>query len=410
MRDTGSIPSVSDGLFPAGSGTVNGRRLRIAYLCDQDPTDPYLYSGGNIRIFQALQTHVGDVEPLPFDWGPVDFLRRRIEAMPEALAIRLRWRLHLLLAPLINSRHARALRRDGYDVLFAAYGFHALSRLRTPRGMLRVFTSDATPTIYKDSEIGAAFGSYLRLSRLFDPFVQRRERSVFNRCDLLLWPTDWLRSGVEATFGTRPERARVIPWGANVADPGPDVEPPTLREEGKVRLLLIGRNWQAKGGPTALAVMRDLRARGVNASLTVIGCVPDEGQDDPNMTVHPNLDKTIPEHLAIFTRALRRAHFKVMPSFESYGFAFCEASAFGLPSLCLRVGGVPVRDGINGFALPPEAQPGDFSDIILRFLGDAEAYDRLRASTRQEYEDHLNWDAWGRAVARELYAAIAARQ
>ncbi|MBV6636473.1 MAG: glycosyltransferase, partial [Mameliella sp.] len=103
-------------------------------------------------------------------------------------------------------------------------------------------------------------------------------------------------------------------------------------------------------------------------------------------------------------------HFMVMPSFESYGFAFCEAAAHGLPALCLRVGGVPVRDGITGHALPPGAEAADFARNILSYLDAPDSYARLSRAARAEYEARLNWDAWGRRTATLLHEAVARKR
>ena len=92
----------------------------------------------------------------------------------------------------------------------------------------------------------------------------------------------------------------------------------------------------------------------------------------------------------------------VMPSFESYGFAFCEASAFGLPSLCMDIGGVPVVDGVNGFAFPPEANVDAYVDCILEHRNDAKKYNALSKSARAYYEKHLNWGAWARSVKAKI--------
>ena len=120
--------------------------------------------------------------------------------------------------------------------------------------------------------------------------------------------------------------------------------------------------------PIAFETMRLLRARGLDARLTVIGCEPPGAHRDDSVTVHPQLDKTVPADAETFDRCFSRAHFLVQPSYESYGFAFCEASAHGLPSLCLDVGGVPVRDGANGHALPPGSGPRDFAQLIESYV------------------------------------------
>ena len=379
---------------------TDATRLKIAYLCDHSPLDKNLYSGGNARIYAALQKHVGDVDILPADWGALAPLRRLIHSLPDKYILRLGWRVHLLLAPLINRSLSRILAQGGYDVLFGAYSFHALRGMKLPDGLITAYTSDATPTTYKQSQIGQSFQQMSRMARLFDPVIQRAEKQVFSQVDHLFWPSQWMRDAVVALHDLPPDRNLVLPWGANIEDPGRGT-PPAMGT-GPLNLLVVGRNWFAKGGPMAFETLQILRDQGVDARLTVVGCTPPEFHRNEWVTVHPQLDKAVPGQLAQFTDCYRQAHFLVMPSMESYGFAFCEASAYGLPSLCYQVGGVPVVDGVNGHPLPFGAKATDFAAKISGYLAAPERYGELRKTTRAEYEARLNWDAWGRAVAEIL--------
>ena len=130
-----------------------------------------------------------------------------------------------------------------------------------------------------------------------------------------------------------------MPSGANIADPGPPAAPTRLEMGAPLNLLVLGRDWFAKGGPVAFETMERLRALGHDARLTVISCTPPEFHRNAHVTVHPHLNKSKADGYATLDACLKSAHFMVMASFESYGFAFCEASAHGLPSLCLKVGG-----------------------------------------------------------------------
>ena len=345
---------------------------------------------------------MGDVTALSQSWYLAEPIRWILQKMPLAITMRAQWRLHLLLSRIIAIGTKRALKKGGYDVVFCAYSFHSLLNLHAPNGMQVVYTSDATPMIYKNSEIGAQFGSYLPLSRLIDPLILRAERKVFQNTDLLLWPTDWLKNAANTAYDLNPAQSKTVPWGANIADPKPEKTPLEISAKAPINLLLVGRDWWAKGGPIAYQTLMDLRDQGYDARLCVIGCEPPPDQCNSYITVHPNLDKSNPSERAIFEAAYRDAHFMVMASYESFGFAFCEASAFGLPSLCLRVGGVPIRDNVNGHALPIGTQAPDFANKISEYIAKSDAYRSLRITTRKEYEDVLNWDAWGKTVAQLL--------
>lgn len=385
---------------------MSERPLRIAYLSDFTPLDRNIYSGGNARIHDALAEHAGEVTILSQGWHLADPLRRAVLSLPEAASLRLRWRAHLALAPLIARGIAAELARGRYDVLFGAYAFQCLDRLRPPYPLVTAYTSDATHTIYRGSEVGGAHDSVFPGGRALDGWVEARERAVFRSTDVLLWPSQWLHDEAERLYDLDPAQSELVPWGANIAPP-PTPGPRPIGREIPLQLLVVGRNWFAKGGPVAFETMQALRGQGIDARLTVIGCVPPDDHRNAHVTVHPQLNKAVPEEAEIFARAYEAAHFIVMPSYESYGFAFCEASAHGVPSLCLRVGGVPVRDGVNGHALPPGSAPGDFARLAAAYADNSDRYATLCGTTRREYEQRLNWDAWGRRTAEILRERVA---
>ena len=384
--------------------------LKIAYLCDISPLLTLPYSGGNARIFNTLREHADSVTVLSDSWHLAEPVRSLILKMSEDVSLRLRWRAHIALSRIIARGLKAELAKGTYDVVFGAYSFHSMHRIQTPYPMLKVFTCDSTPTTYKQSEVGAAFGSYLKASRGLDPYFLAAETRVYNDMDLLLWPSDWLKQAADAQYGLDPNKSVVVPWGANVPDPGKPAMPSRLGKDAPVRLLLIGRDWWAKGGPLVFETLNVLRSRGVDARLTVIGTHPPDEHVNDAVTVLGHLDKSVPEELEQFLDALHEAHFIMQPSFESYGFAFCEASAYGIPSLCLRVGGVPVWDGVNGHALPQGSTAEDFADQTMYYLDKPRRYNALRLSSRDIYEKRLNWDAWGQRVTELMRHALDARK
>lgn len=382
------------------------RPLKIAYLCDRSPLDKNLYSGGNAQMYEALCKAGCEITILPTGWGAAEPLRKLCDALPDALNLRVRWRLHLALSRLIGRKVARALKKDHYDVVLGTYAMQCMAGLKAPYPIVKAFISDATQTIYKRSEVGAAFGSYLRIGRFLDPWVTWMERKTYSAMDHLFWPTSWLNEAAVPLYGLDPSRSHVVPWGGNIVSPPSETTPLEIAAGEPVQLLLVGRDWFAKGGPLAFDTMQALRARGINARLTVIGTTPPECYSSEHVDLIGSLDKSDPAQMARFDALMRSAHFLVQPSYESYGFAFCEASAYGLPSLGLRVGGVPIRDGINGHALPNGSDAEAFADRIMAYVADPPSYAALRLSTRAEYETTLNWQAWARTVIEKLRLSV----
>jgi len=390
------------------ASTENEGRLKIAYICETNPKHAWAHSGGNTRIFNVLNKHVGDLTFIGESWGWLDFLRLFIQKLPEKINLRLRFRIHLLLSRFIARRTAKLLKKQKYDVLFCSYSFFCLANLKAPYPILTVFTSDATFTGYKNSEVGAAFESMFALSRKFDTYIKKKEDEVYQSTDLMLWPSMWTKRSSDQLYGLTDDQSKLVYWGANIQKPSMEELALDNPITGEVKLLLVGRDWFHKGGPLVFSVLEKLIEKGVNASLTVIGCVPPDAHRNEKMTVHPNLDKTKPEQLEIFKAAFRDAHFFVMPSYEAYGFAFCEAAAYGLPALCLDVGGIPVKEGVSGHALPKASDADDFVSVLDGYIADNDKYVELRKSSRAFYEENLNWEAWAehtKALIQEKLAS-----
>jgi glycosyltransferase involved in cell wall biosynthesis len=75
---------------------------------------------------------------------------------------------------------------------------------------------------------------------------------------------------------------------------------------------------------------------------------------------------------------------------------YCEASSYGVPVLSANTGGVAghIAEGVNGFLIPFEDQGVAYADKIEAILSNPSSYEALRISTRNYYEQKLNWDKW----------------
>jgi len=155
-----------------------------------------------------------------------------------------------------------------------------------------------------------------------------------------------------------------------------------------------------------------LQARKIPATLTVVGCGPPERIDLPGLMFIPFLDKNNAEDLERLDALYRQADFFILPSrCECFGIVFCEAAAYGLPSLATRTGGIPevVLEGQNGYTLPPGEGGEAYAARIAEIWSDLPRYRALRASSRWAFETRLNWDIWGEAAARLIRDTIITR-
>ncbi|MEN6294512.1 MAG: glycosyltransferase family 4 protein [Chloroherpetonaceae bacterium] len=169
------------------------------------------------------------------------------------------------------------------------------------------------------------------------------------------------------------------------------------RSKDSINLILIGKNWQGKGADRAIAINNELINRGYNSNLHIIGCKPPHDNIPPNVRVIQNLDKTIPAELDEFQKILSMSHFMLFPThYDAFGHVVCEASAYGVPTIASRTGGVgdAVKEGVNGFSFdynePDSIQKS--ADIILQYFNNPSDYEQLCLSTYQRYTEELNWD------------------
>ena len=229
-----------------------------------------------------------------------------------------------------------------------------------------------------------------------------------------IYSSEWAAETAILNYQCDPHRVHVVPFGANL-DPGEiPADSDALiadRTHAVCRLLFIGVDWHRKGADVAVAVAVRLNERHIRAELDVVGCQPPPGTAvPPYVHVLGRVDKATAEDRRQLTGLLAQAHFFVLPSrAEAYGLVLAEASAFGVPSLASRTGGVPtaVADNVNGRLFDVSASPDDYADAIIELYGDREKYRRLAASSHERFRSCLNWDTAAEHAVALMTGAVA---
>jgi glycosyltransferase involved in cell wall biosynthesis len=344
------------------------------------------------RAFERKIGLVADLTPAPLNLFPY---RAAGKLIRKVTGKKFYYDQDASLARRVGGYYSRLLRQGSYDLVFSPCGSVALAYLETDIPI--IYYSDMT------WRLGESYYQYYqgllgRNRRDADDL----ERRAMQRAAILLFPSDWAAESAIRDYGVDPARIHVLNLGANIMEP-PTRDQVLPRRIGRtIRLLLVGVNWEIKGGAIALDALRTLLGMGLDAELTVVGCTAPEGVSHPRMRVIPFLNKQVPAEREEFEGLWRNADFFILPTrYEAAGLVFCEAGAYGLPSIATRTGGVPslVRDGRNGYTLPHEAGGERYAEIIAEIASDPERYASLCLRSRQEYEERLNWDSWGERVA-----------
>lgn len=387
------------------------KRTRVAIITPGDLEDRKNWSGIPHFIYKALQQHFDEVVPL----GPYKselFLSRAVNSLNYRLSRKLDSTLmalfkqrylydqNIVLSKLYSVYFDRQLQEKGpFDLIIAPSAHIAVWLLKSKVPVFII--TDATLYL-----LTGYYDFFSNLSKISKNEIHMIERKGFEKATYGIFSSQWAADSAINDYKIDTDKIKVIPFGANI-----ETEPlrqDIFRQDFSYKLLFLGVDWGRKGGAIAFECLTELVNAGINVKLTICGCVPPEEFRHENLEVIPFLDKNDPAGYSRLIGLMKEADFMLMPTrADCTPVVFCEASAYGTPSITTDTGGVGavVEDGINGFKLSFEAQGKDYAELIANIYADKPAYRRLSKSTREKYENELNWGAWG-ANVKELFLAM----
>jgi glycosyltransferase involved in cell wall biosynthesis len=371
-----------------------GNRLRIAFLSVNDPLDKRSWSGTTYYIGQTLQKNVGDVHFL----GPVHFpkiIDKVLRGIAKFNRILFRKEYATKYSLLLSLYAARALKKRmkgrDYDCIVAPAAATELSYFKTHLPV--IYISDTTFTLISNY-YKRDFENILPFSRWEGNHLEKRS---LEKSALIIYSSRWAAESAREDYHIPSNRIAVMPLGANM-DFVPDRQGIYEKEKNPVlTLLFLAVEWERKGGPIAFEALQHLESMGITARLIVCGCVPPPAFAHPNMEVIPFLNKNKPEEHERFVQLLSSVHFLILPTRADCSLLVaCEANAYGVPAITTATGGVPdiVHNEVNGYCLPYEAPGKEYAEVIARLFQDKTKYHQLVQSSRNRYEEHLNWNKW----------------
>lgn len=226
---------------------------------------------------------------------------------------------------------------------------------------------------------------------------QKTMRRCLERSALAVFPAEW-QVELARGYGVAPEKLHLVYFGANIPDPGPEVAEQRdfnlNAQQRKLNLLFVGKDWEGKGGSVAVEIATELNNRGIKSHLHIVGVDFSDRIKADFIHFYGLLNKDVQSERNQLEALYRSCDVLVVPSkAEGYGLVFVEAAAYGLPSLAYDTTGVKtsVKNRTSGILLNPEANPKDFSEVILDWFNNPCYYRNLSEGARQFYETNANW-------------------
>lgn len=369
---------------------TNNTAFRVAFLTSYDPGDESKLSGSSYYMLKALERKGCRVTKL----GPARerrFLSGGIARLLQRFKPPYNFGHSHLMAALYARGFRKKLKNRVFDCIFAPRASTEIALLRTQTPI--IYYSDTTfASLYNYYEW---FSNFMRLSQWEG---NRIEQAALNNSTYAVFSSEWAAHSAINDYSIDASKISVVPMGPNLRKTPGRKQALQPREKDKCKLLFIGVEWERKGGQIAYDAMMALKSMGINASLTIVGCTPPPSVLDNDLHVIPRLNKANPAEYQKFGDLLSSHHFFILPTrAECFGVVFCEASAFGLPSITTDTGGIPtaVRNGVNGYRLPLSATGNEYAERIASLINNYETqYVPLSISSRNIFENELNWDAF----------------
>ncbi len=368
------------------------KTMRAIYAYEFDASNINVQSGRPFSVLREMKRRGTDIVPVfpleqrlqhLFLWKKIRYRLGEEVYRPDRESALLRSLAHQI---------ERRVNGIAADFLFAP-GSHAIAELDTPHP--KVFCADAT--------FANVIDFYDTFTNCAPEFIRQghaQDQKALMNCAAAIYPSDWAARSAIEFYGVDPGKIHVIPFGANVEvhDAATVKGWIDARPFDRLDLLFVGRDWRRKGGDIVLAVCDHLSRAKVPVHLDIVGVTQTPVPLPPYARLHGLLDKNDPTDRRRLESLLAKAHFFFVPSrAENYGMAFCEAAAYGVPSVTTNVGGIPtiVQHGRTGFTFAPDSPPDAFAEAIEGSFRSLDRYRDLARSSFADYEKRLNWNAFG---------------
>ncbi len=368
--------------------------MKVGFISAETPFDRCNFSGTLFYMYKALSEEPDTAITAIGHRPKVNALRQKISQKSLWLLGAITPRLKTTVLRLIKRRYSltvqNAIDATAFDLLIAPVNSEVVAAL-TLHNQKLIFVTDATPEYIAQE-----------YQQQLDQGIHDIEMHCIQKAFKTLYSSAFMASKALTEFNSIDDigsKVDTVRFGLNLDTPPKAITPkapPRL-----VKLVFIGKEWERKGGITAVETAQALQRQGIACQLTIVGCTPPITLDPALCTVIPFLDKNKPDQQAQYHDLLSEAHFLLLPTrADCTPMVIAEANAFSCPVLASDVGGIPslISENNNGFLLPLGATGDNYAHKITTLINNAEQYKALSEGSFEFYQHNLTWSAWAKHV------------
>lgn len=214
------------------------------------------------------------------------------------------------------------------------------------------------------------------------------ERSVYSDLTGIFVMSRWLADSFVRDYDMPAAKVHVVGAGINMDGL------PTVPERSWTvpKFLMVGKDFQRKGGKYLLEAFELVRKEVPDAQLTVVG--PELQIDMPGLQCPGYLAKSNPEDLTRLKEFFRSATAVVLPSiYEPFGVSLLEGMAYGLPCIASNRCAMPeiVHHGQSGLLVPAE-DSRSLGDAMIQLARNPTDAAKMGLAGRRRVESTFTWN------------------
>jgi glycosyltransferase involved in cell wall biosynthesis len=362
--------------------------MKILFVaCQDDPFDHNAGSGKDYELYHGLKDNGAELVlagPFPYSQTFLErvfrkfhsiFFKRRPLKYPESFLKK----AARVVTEMIQTHQP--------DVIFSKY-LPILAKVKT----------DVPIVVLSDTTLAGSHREWPIFSELAYQIQFYAEKKAYTMASRIVVHSLWSVNDLLKVYKQSPEKIFMTPCPASIPH---EIIPSKIQPNDldPLKLLLVGREYHRKGIDIAIEVTNQLNRMGHNTLLRIVGL---DGESTDAIKFMGLYNKTIPEQLQEYVSNYAWANFLIHPArFEAAGIVPSEAAGFGVPTITNNVGGLgtTVLDGISGIVLPRLSPPEAYVQSLIYYLEHPEEYSNLCKTTRERYENELNWGV----VSKKIY-------